>query len=429
LFARQSRGFISKFAMGWGVSPHRGLCGCCVSTVKWIPVLVISAILVWSYYAYVVYLCILTIQSVAERTVLLCLYHVIFLVFLWSYWRTVWTNSGSVPKKFKLTAQELDAIEGSSCDDEQRRLLEQIVVEKDLPVAMRTIQGAVRYCEKCSLIKPDRSHHCSVCGDCVLKMDHHCPWVNNCVAFNNYKFFVLFLLYGLLYCLYVALSSLKYFIYFWTDSKDIPGGRGRFHILFLFFVASMFSISLCSLLGYHIHLVLKNRTTLEAFRAPVFRHGPDKEGFSLGKKGNFVEVFGDNWKTSFFPVFSSFGDGLTYPLNHTDEEQGYDGEEGFEREVRGGRSVTRTYRRDDWEKVNGECEENVPMLSQQADNWERWSAGSPVQHSTRHNLIRDSSYDDDSEEEILRNNSSHTVETIVPKTNSVEDFVSVTIDS
>jgi hypothetical protein len=48
-------------------------------------------------------------------------------------------------------------------------------------------------------------------------------------------------------------------------------GQSKFHILFLFFVSSMFSISLCSLLGYHIHLLLNNRTTLEAFRAPVFR--------------------------------------------------------------------------------------------------------------------------------------------------------------
>jgi len=348
-----------------------------------------------------------------------------------------------VPKKFRLSAQELDGIEGSGSDEEQRRLLEQIVVEKDLPVAMRTIQGAVRYCEKCCLIKPDRSHHCSVCGDCVLKMDHHCPWVNNCVAFNNYKFFVLFLLYGLVYCLYVALSSLKYFIIFWTDSKEVPGGqfypggRGKFHILFLFFVSSMFSISLCSLLGYHIHLVLKNRTTLEAFRAPVFRHGPDKEGFSLGKMGNFVEIFGDDWKKSFFPVFSSFGDGLTYPLNNTDEEQSYDRDD--RQDIRSGRTGTRTYRRDDWEKLNGGDggdEENVPMLGGQGDNWERWSdvGGSPRNNGTysparESNLIRDESYSDDSDEEVIRTNSSHTVETIVPKTNSVEDFVSVTIDS
>ena len=28
----------------------------------------------------------------------------------------------------------------------------------------------------------------------------------------------------------------------------------------------------------------------EIFRAPVFRRGPDKDGFSLGKRGNLAEV-------------------------------------------------------------------------------------------------------------------------------------------
>ena len=40
------------------------------------------------------------------------------------------------------------------------------------------------------------------------------------------------------------------------------GGAGRLHILFLFFISIMFSISLWTLLGYHIYLVTVNRTTL-----------------------------------------------------------------------------------------------------------------------------------------------------------------------
>ena len=77
----------------------------------------------------------------------------------------------------------------------------------------------------------------------------------------------------------------------------------RFHVLFLFFVAAMFCVSLASLFGYHVYLVSRNMTTLEAFRPPVFRHGPDKRAFHLGKASNFQEVFGDNKWLWFLPVF------------------------------------------------------------------------------------------------------------------------------
>lgn len=33
-----------------------------------------------------------------------------------------------------------------------------------------------RLCRRCKAFKPERAHHCSVCGRCIIKMDHHCPW-------------------------------------------------------------------------------------------------------------------------------------------------------------------------------------------------------------------------------------------------------------
>ncbi len=53
-----------------------------------------------------------------------------------------------------------------------------------------------------------RAHHCKYCGRCVLKMDHHCPWVNNCIGFRNYKFFMLFCMYTTLASCYVCVNML-----------------------------------------------------------------------------------------------------------------------------------------------------------------------------------------------------------------------------
>uniref|UniRef100_A0A1I8EAS1 Palmitoyltransferase n=1 Tax=Wuchereria bancrofti TaxID=6293 RepID=A0A1I8EAS1_WUCBA len=50
-------------------------------------------------------------------------------------------------------------------------------------------------CISCGYHKPEGTHHCSLCGRCVLYMDHHCVWINQCVGLNNHRYFLQFVIY------------------------------------------------------------------------------------------------------------------------------------------------------------------------------------------------------------------------------------------
>uniref|UniRef100_W5N982 Palmitoyltransferase n=1 Tax=Lepisosteus oculatus TaxID=7918 RepID=W5N982_LEPOC len=309
---------VSKLKMA--PSGSGGIKRRCQRVLYWIPVLFITIIVAWSYYAYVVQLCIESMENTGEKIVCLVAYHLFFLMFSWAYWKTIFTKPLNPLKEFHLSYADRELLEREDRGEAQQEILRRIA--KDLPIYTRTMSGAIRYCDRCQLVKPDRCHHCSVCDKCILKMDHHCPWVNNCVGFSNYKFFMLFLAYSLLYCVFIAATDLQYFIKFWTNG--LPDTQAKFHIMFLFFAATMFSVSLSSLFGYHCWLVSKNRSTLgreEAFRAPAFRHGADKNGFSLGLSKNFRQVFGDEKQYWFLPVFSSAGETHQFPAKTLRESQ------------------------------------------------------------------------------------------------------------
>jgi hypothetical protein len=241
--------------------------------------------------------------------VFLFIAHIIYVLQISSYVRTIYAKHKKVPQEFHLTDAQLASMDESvDC----RELLREIA--SDLPVQTASRNGSIRYCDKCDIIKPDRCHHCSVCGTCILKMDHHCPWVNNCVGYSNYKYFVLFLFYTVVLALWVCATGLYDFIRAWNDILHSTPAY-KFQVIFCYFISAMFGFTTSFLLCFHVYLVCWNRTTLENMQYPVYEGSPYRRLYHLGVKRNLQQVFGKTLLRALLPVSTNEGDGVSFPLH------------------------------------------------------------------------------------------------------------------
>jgi len=225
----------------------------------------------------------------------LVIYHVLVFMLLWSYFATVLTDPGEVPTGWTPAPEDEEeaAREAKMSNSERRR----------------------RFCKKCAAWKPVRTHHCSVCKRCVLKMDHHCVWVVKCVGAYNYKFFLQFLAYTFLATVLDAILLLSNFIDFFRDveqsqasgnggeaSRVDPREGTQLAVVFVTFVINVaFSASLLGFLVMHSNLILRNMTTIEMYEKK--KTLPWK--YDMGKWKNFRQVFGEEVFFWFFPVHSA----------------------------------------------------------------------------------------------------------------------------
>ncbi|XP_055416791.1 palmitoyltransferase ZDHHC16 isoform X6 [Bubalus kerabau] len=178
----------------------------------------------------------------------------------------------------------------------------------------------VSICKKCINPKPARTHHCSICNRCVLKMDHHCPWLNNCVGHYNHRYFFSFCFFMTLGCVYCSYGSWDLFreayaaiekmkqldknklqavanqTYHQTPPPTFSFRERVTHksLVYLWFLCSSVALALGALTIWHAVLISRGETSIE-------RHINKKERQRLQAKGRVFRNhynYGclDNWK-------------------------------------------------------------------------------------------------------------------------------------
>ncbi|XP_077992840.1 palmitoyltransferase ZDHHC16-like [Glandiceps talaboti] len=127
-------------------------------------------------------------------------------------------------------------------------------------------------CKKCQSPKPPRTHHCSVCNRCVLKMDHHCPWLNNCVGHYNHRYFLQFCIFMWIGTVYVSISvwPLFYQEFFGTPVREEIEKLSLYHKLYHESIQLEWSVCVCvffllgGLIVWHMRLITRGETSVEA---------------------------------------------------------------------------------------------------------------------------------------------------------------------
>ncbi|CDZ97866.1 Predicted DHHC-type Zn-finger protein [Phaffia rhodozyma] len=162
------------------------------------------------------------------------------------------TSCPLVPPLFQeRKAQVMNATQDINTSNPREELLERTPMEPE---------RIGRWCGYCQLLKPPRTHHCRVCGTCVLNFDHHCDrgtctaWVGGCVGQQNHKHFLVFSIWSTVFTGYVLIIT----------ALSLRGLGYDGTLISIIVLSTIFTIFTALLAVNHAWMIYNNLSTLEA---------------------------------------------------------------------------------------------------------------------------------------------------------------------
>mmetsp|Transcript_41399 Transcript_41399/g.93408 ORF Transcript_41399/g.93408 Transcript_41399/m.93408 type:complete len:309 (+) Transcript_41399:2-928(+) len=168
----------------------------------------------------------------------------------------------------------------------------------------------LKYCTTCSIYRPPRCTHCSVCDNCIERFDHHCPWIGNCIGKRNYWLFYSFVSFTGAVNTVVLATSVAQLGVICSELQDISADVGGALLetlrqepltaaVAVYCVCIVwFTVGLC---GYHNYLVCTNQTTYEQIKGT---YSGTSNPFNRGLYGNCQDVLGSPVRPRYFNPFT-----------------------------------------------------------------------------------------------------------------------------